>query len=78
MLVLIERVSFMLELLHGSPRTHFEMDKTYQRACEMFHWPFMKMEAMSWTESRDVCLKRKITKQKQRLSLAKWKPIHPF
>ena len=78
-LVLWERVSKMLELLHDSPSAgHFGIEKTYQRACERFYRPCIRRDVRNWIENCYVCLKRKGTKQKHRHSLTKWKPNHPF
>ena len=73
-------MSNVLDLLHDSPSVgHFGIEKTNQRACENFLWPWCKTrEVRNWIESCDVCLKRKSTKQKHRHSLTKLKTSHPF
>ena len=38
----------------------------------------MRRDVRNWIGSCDACLKRKCTKQKNRHSLTKWKPSHPF
>ena len=79
MLVPVERVSNVLELLHDSPSAcHFEIEKTYQGACEKSYWPCMRRDVRNWIEICYVCLKRNGTRQKHRHSLSKWKPSHPF
>ena len=59
----------MLELLHDSPITgHFGIEKTYQRPCERFYWPCMRMDVRNWIESCYVCPKREGTMQKHSIT----------